>query len=116
MPAALQDLSAIRAALEETSQQPVKAKQSSCQGKGGGKKRMHVTQAETGRLQQVLQHPVYKQDPVAALQEHLKATLPAPAEQPQEKKAQQRPPRNRKRGKIKGVAALSGAIESMQLS
>ena len=117
VPAALQDLSAIRAALEESAGEPQKAAQGGCQGRGGGKKRMQVTVEETGRLQQVLAHPVYAQDPLAALHEHLQASLPAaPAPEKPQQKQKQKQARGRRRGKARGVAGLAGAVEGMQLS
>lgn len=49
----------------------------------GSKARRIVTQTETARLQQVLAHPDFKANPLAAIKNHLAATLPEPAPQPQ---------------------------------
>ena len=101
MPASL-DLSAIRAALEESTAQPDKKAQqssSSCQGRGGARKRTQVTAQETARLQQVLTHPAYQEDPLAALQQHLGDSLPVAAVP--EAAPKQKQPKGRRRGKAR---------------
>ncbi|KAL3131159.1 hypothetical protein ABBQ38_000464 [Trebouxia sp. C0009 RCD-2024] len=45
----------------------------------GSKARRTVTQLETQRLQQVLAHPEFQANPLAAIKNHLAATLPEPA-------------------------------------
>lgn len=42
------------------------------------KQRQHILAEESSRLQQVLQHPAYVADPIAAITNHLRHTLPPP--------------------------------------
>ncbi|GLC44696.1 hypothetical protein PLESTB_000973600 [Pleodorina starrii] len=86
---ALPDLSSLGAVLEEVSQRdPAKASNSSKQKQHGAavksaKQRQHILGEESKRLQQVLQHKLYKDDPIAAITNHLRHTLPpAPPPKP----------------------------------
>ena len=111
VPPALADLSSLGAALEAAagSHKVQAARQGSCQGKGGSRKRLKVTVQETVRLQQVLKHPTYQQNPLAAIQEHLKASLPAPEQGQKQGQKQQHNRRNgsSKRRKPPGDAVMS---------
>ncbi len=49
--------------------------------------RSAVQAAEAPRLQQVMQHPVFKQNPIAAITNHLKNTLPSDAAVPDSRAA-----------------------------
>lgn len=51
---------------------------------------------ETARLQQVLVHPQFKADPVAAVTAHLAATLPPPPRAPKPARKQEQQPGSRK--------------------
>ncbi|KAI8465301.1 MAG: hypothetical protein J3K34DRAFT_396195 [Monoraphidium minutum] len=59
-----------------------KAKHMASKGRGSSVKRLKARQAialsEAHRLQQVLEHPSYQADPLAAITHHLQATLPPP--------------------------------------
>ncbi|DBA84143.1 TPA: hypothetical protein ACH3X1_006616 [Trebouxia sp. C0004] len=71
----------------------------------GSKARRAVTQVETTRMQQVLAHPDFQANPLAAIRNHLAATLPEPAPvKPQSKHKQQ--PRRPKQKKPKSEAAM----------
>lgn len=71
----------------------------------GSKARRAVTQVETRRMQQVLAHPDFQANPLAAIRNHLAATLPEPAPaKPQSKNKQQ--PRRPKQKKPKSQAAM----------
>lgn len=61
---------------KQESQRPGKGISSSIKR---SKARLAVTVSESQRLQQVLQHPMYKADPIQAITNHLAATMPAPA-------------------------------------
>ncbi len=63
------------------------------------------SQVETTRMQQVLAHPDFQTNPLAAIRNHLAATLPEPAPvKPQSKHKQQ--PRRPKQKKSKSEAAM----------
>ncbi|DBA71638.1 TPA: hypothetical protein ACH3X2_001097 [Trebouxia sp. C0005] len=71
----------------------------------GSKARRAVTQVETTRMQQVLAHPDFQANPLAAIRNHLAATLPEPAPvKPQSNHKQQ--PRRPKQRKPKSEAAM----------
>ena len=110
IPPSLADLSSLGAALDDAAKlSKTKAGHSSvCQGRGGGRRRLKVAVQETVRLQQVLKHPTYQQDPLAAIQEHLQASLPAPPEPAQQGKQQKQQNRNgsSKRRKPPAAAAM----------
>jgi len=66
---------------------------------------MWCSQVETTRMQQVLAHPDFQANPLAAIRSHLAATLPEPAPvKPQTKHKQQ--PRRPKQKKPKSEAAM----------
>ncbi|GFR43215.1 hypothetical protein Agub_g4258, partial [Astrephomene gubernaculifera] len=88
---ALPDLSTLGAVLDEVAQRGA--------GAGGGKEgkeekkqrgasvnsakqRQHILLEESQRMQQVLRHPLYKADPIAAITNHLQHTLPPPPPAP----------------------------------
>lgn len=52
-----------------------------------GRARAAIQATETARLQQVLQHPVFQSNPIAAITNHLKSTLPAPPAAPSAREA-----------------------------
>lgn len=101
IPPSLADLSSLGVALEDAAKHGKKKATltSSCQGKGGARRRLKVAVQETVRLQQVLKHPTYQQDPLAAIQQHLQASLPDPAEHQQPLGHRQQ--HNRKNGSSK---------------
>lgn len=84
-------------------------KQGSRLGAGAGKKRAKILRQETGRLQQVLAHPKFQQDPFAAVAAHLEATMPAAVAppkaplKPEEVRAKRR--EKKKRAKQRAAAA-----------
>ncbi|CAL8463378.1 g2912 [Coccomyxa elongata] len=90
-PGRLGDLSNLTASLAEAAQEEdVKAAakaamQSRGLGAGGTRKRLRLVEKETKRLHQVLAHPQYRSDPIAAITSHLSATLPPPPEAPKPK-------------------------------
>ncbi|KAG2493163.1 hypothetical protein HYH03_008585 [Edaphochlamys debaryana] len=92
----LPDLSTLGAALDS-----VAARKAGAAGAGDGKhkprgtavgtskQRQHILAEESARLQQVLKHPLYRQDPIAAITNHLAHTLPpVPAAKPAAEKGQ----------------------------
>nr|BCL66213.1 hypothetical protein [Volvox reticuliferus]BCL66281.1 hypothetical protein [Volvox reticuliferus] len=92
----LPDLSSLGEVLEEEAKRAserangtVKRKQRGTAVKSA-KERQYVLKEESKRLQQVLHHKLYKEDPIAAITNHLRRTLPPPppAKPPASKKAQ----------------------------
>ncbi|KXZ46853.1 hypothetical protein GPECTOR_40g587 [Gonium pectorale] len=89
---ALPDLSTLGAVLDEVSQRKAAAAAAAADGAAGAdkhkkqrgaavnsaKQRQHILLEESQRLQQVLKHPLYKADPIAAITNHLQHTLPPP--------------------------------------
>jgi hypothetical protein len=70
------------------------------------KARLAVGISEMQRLQQVMQHPMYKADPIQAITNHLTATMPA-APQPPKQRQQQGPKKKKKsNGSGGGVADM----------
>ena len=53
------------------------------------RERQRIAAEESQRLQQVLQHPVFLKDPIAAVTNHLNNTLPSPAAAKSTKAAKQ---------------------------
>mmetsp|Transcript_20281 Transcript_20281/g.61108 ORF Transcript_20281/g.61108 Transcript_20281/m.61108 type:complete len:197 (-) Transcript_20281:201-791(-) len=77
---ALADLSSLSGALlDAASSDAAKAEQKAKPkglGVGGAKKRMRINDREAVRLEQVLGHPQFIADPIAAITAHLEATMP----------------------------------------
>ncbi|GLI70004.1 hypothetical protein VaNZ11_014738 [Volvox africanus] len=95
----LPDLSSLGAVLEEEARRAserardaVKRKQRGTAVKSA-KERQYILKEESKRLQQVLHHKLYKEDPIAAITNHLRRTLPppTPAKPPGPKAAQHVP-------------------------
>ena len=75
--------------------------------------RMRVAEVETTRLQQVLQHPQFLANPLAAISSHLAATLPAvPAAPPSRQQLAKDPStlRREKKKRRKQRAAAEAAM------
>jgi hypothetical protein len=119
---ALPDLQSLAGELEQLaglhdgqSQQQGQSKQQQRSGKGikssikRSKARLAVGIAEMQRLQQVMQHPMYKADPIQAITNHLNATMPAAAQPP--KQQQQGSKKKKKISKSKGAG---GGVADMQ--
>ncbi|KAF6257286.1 hypothetical protein COO60DRAFT_1640105 [Scenedesmus sp. NREL 46B-D3] len=117
---ALPDLQSLAGELEqlaglqdsEGQQQAQQKRQQQRSGKGTkssikrSKARLAVGISEMQRLQQVVQHPMYKADPIQAITNHLTATMPA-APQPPQQRQQQGPKKMRKgKGAGAGVAEM----------
>ncbi len=110
---ALPNLQSLAGELEQLAQLGAKQQQQQ-PGKGThssikrSKARLAITISETQRLQQVLQHPLYKVDPILAITNHLNATMPA-VPTPTQQHQQQQPGVKKKRKKSK-----SGGASEMQ--
>lgn len=104
----LPDLQSLAGELEQLAGLQQQDKQPQRSGKGTkssikrSKARLAVTVLEMQRLQQVMQHPSYKADPLQAITNHLTATMPAAA-QPQKQHQRQQGTKKTK-GKKKGGA------------
>ncbi|PNH07433.1 hypothetical protein TSOC_006105, partial [Tetrabaena socialis] len=109
---ALPDLSTLGAVLDEVAQRKGAAK-----GQAGdkdqkqrgsavnsAKQRGHILLEESQRMKQVLRHPLYKQDPIAAITNHLQHTLPPVP--PLKKPTQKAGAGKGKRGKGKQAGAM----------
>jgi hypothetical protein len=117
--AALPDLQSLAGELEQLaglqdgqSQQQGQSKQQQHSGKGTkssikrSKARLAVGISEMQRLQQVMQHPVFKADPIQAITNHLNATMPAA---PQAQKQRQQPGAKKKKKSKSGDAGAGVA-------
>jgi hypothetical protein len=117
----LPDLQSLAGELEQLAglqdsqpQQQGQSKQQQRSGKGTkssikrSKARLAVGISEMQRLQQVMQHPVFKADPIQAITNHLNATMPAA---PQPQKQRQQPGAKRENNKSKGAG---GGVADMQ--
>lgn len=71
----LPDLSALAASLEEVATKPGQPRKAKGQSVGTLKQRAALVVQESARLQAVLQHPQFQQDPLKAITMHLNATL-----------------------------------------
>nr|ADI46820.1 MT0044f [Volvox carteri f. nagariensis] len=90
---ALPDLSSLGEVLEEVSKRDSATTANKPKQRQHGaavrsaKQRQHILGEESKRLQQVLQHKLYKEDPIAAITNHLRHTLPpAPPSKPAQAK------------------------------
>uniref|UniRef100_A0A7S3QWC8 Ribosome biogenesis protein SLX9 n=1 Tax=Dunaliella tertiolecta TaxID=3047 RepID=A0A7S3QWC8_DUNTE len=73
---------------------------------------------ESGRMQQVLKHPIFKANPLQAITNHLKATLPAappPESQSSAARTKQQLQQKKKKAKAKAKAAGSGGAGDMEM-
>ncbi|WIA17454.1 hypothetical protein OEZ85_014299 [Tetradesmus obliquus] len=71
------------------------------------KARLAVGISEMQRLQQVMQHPMYKADPIQAITNHLNATMPAAPQPPKQRQGQQGAKKKKKsKGGGGGVADM----------
>lgn len=61
--------------------------------------RERIVKEEANRLQAVLQHPQYQADPLAAINNHLEATLPPRPRPPPFRKAKRQGPRQQRLAK-----------------
>ena len=113
---ALTDLASLTASLSEAA--------GALGGGDGGKRRQfgtsvgtqrgreRVAEVETARLQQVLDHPQFKANPLAAVASHLAATLPPPPPKPLPQQQQKdaatlrREKKKRRKQRAKGEAAM----------
>lgn len=73
------------------------------------KARLAVGISEMQRLQQVMQHPMYKADPIQAITNHLNATMPAAPQPPKQRQGQQGAKKKKKSSKSGG-----GGVADMQ--
>nr|BBC28446.1 ribosome biogenesis protein SLX9, homolog of Volvox carteri MT0044 [Yamagishiella unicocca] len=115
----LPDLSTLGAILEEVSKRGLCAggQKGDSQKKQRGtavnsaKQRQHILLEESQRLQQVLQHPLYKKDPIAAITNHLQHTLPpVPPPKPiRNKDTGKKKSKDNKRNKIAAGGAVNEA-------
>jgi hypothetical protein len=66
---------------------------------------------ESARLRQVLAHPQFKNDPIAAITSHLSATLPPPPQPAKAAPAQRRRDKKKKAKAAKAEAAAAAMAE-----
>jgi hypothetical protein len=117
--AALPDLSSLAGELEQlaglqdkSAQQQGQSKQQQRSGKGTqrsikrSKARLAVGISEMQRLQQVMQHPTYKADPILAITNHLTATMPAAPQPPKQRQQQGAKKKKKSKGSGGGVADM----------
>lgn len=73
----------------------------------------HCRKDESARLQQVVQHPEFQNDPLAAITSHLSATLPPPPPAPRPKmdKKQRKLEKKRRAQMAKANAASNDMAE-----
>ncbi|KAK9815410.1 hypothetical protein WJX72_003228 [[Myrmecia] bisecta] len=117
--AALADLSTLADSLGEAANKlTTKAdKKQKGLGVGGCKARTRITADETARLQQVLAHPHFKANPIAAITNHLTAMLPPVPEpaKPKTPSAQELKEKRRQRKHTKRLAATAQDMEDDDL-
>jgi hypothetical protein len=111
---ALTDLASLTASLAETAAEldaSSAGKRQLGRSVGTQRGRERVAQVESGRLQQVLAHPQFQADPLAAVASHLAATLPPPPQQPS--KQQLKDPAQLRREKKKRRKERAAAERAM---
>ncbi|GAB4819416.1 hypothetical protein N2152v2_006462 [Parachlorella kessleri] len=117
MPSTLADLSTLVEGLKQASEE-IDARQADGerqhkpgQSVGTLRARARVLEQEASRLHQVLHHPQFQADPLAAVKAHLTATLPQAPPRPRDKGPHAKLPRAEKKRRQKERRAAAGAMD-----